>query len=106
METVLDNIQSLIDARSHNSTAMEIWGRMTITAYSLQEIPRYLNEWRELGFDRINFGFDRETVPSLLANTEYKARLRKDVTAAISMNDSEKIDVTRLRQLGLVDEVA
>ncbi len=100
---ILDNIQLLTEARKRNGTDLEVWGRMTITNYSLHEVSKFLREWQSFGFDHINFGYDRETVPALLdANPEFKAQLRKEVMNELANLDPSNVDALRLRQLGLI----
>ncbi len=106
-QKIMDNIQRLIEARRRNGTDMEVWGRMTITTYSLHEIPKFLQEWENLGFDHINFGYDRDTVLTFLAaKPEFTARLQEDTTDSLMGKDLAKMDIHRLKQLGLVGEVA
>lgn len=104
-DTVIDNINRLRDARSRNNSNMEIWGRMTITTPSLHEIPLYLKIWKDFGLDHINFGYDRDTVPSYLINNPgFYKRLKKEVTSSLVNADLQKMDIYRLRYLGLVEE--
>jgi sulfatase maturation enzyme AslB (radical SAM superfamily) len=105
-QRIMDNIRRLAEARSRNGTEMEVWGRMTITTYSLHEVPKFLRLWQSFGFDHINFGYDRGTVPSqLAANPEYSAKLRNEVSNELLGMDLSKMDILRLKQLGLVGEV-
>ena len=76
---------------------------MTITIPALSEIPLFLKTYKELGFDRINFGYDRDTVPTYLQDhPEFTAALRNEITSAMSVADCSKIDSLRLSQLGLI----
>ncbi|BAI61022.1 hypothetical protein MCP_0950 [Methanocella paludicola SANAE] len=104
-DIILDNIKRLKEARSRNNSRVEIWGRMTITASSLHEIPLYLKIWKTLGFDHINFGYDRQTVPSYLkSNPHFYQQLRKEVTSVLARADLSTMDIYRLKYLGLAEE--
>lgn len=104
-ETVLDNIKRLKTAQLQNNSDMEIWGRMTITPPSLCEIPQFLKTWKELGFDHINFGYDRQSVPLFLVqNPDFYKRLKEEITSLLANTDLQMMDIYRLRYLGLVEE--
>jgi sulfatase maturation enzyme AslB (radical SAM superfamily) len=104
-QKVMDNIQRLAEARDRNGTELEIWGRMTITTHSLHEVPGFIRGWQNFGFDHVNFGYDRETIPALLAaNPELRVRLRGDTSHELANQDPSKVDALRLRQLGLIEE--
>jgi MoaA/NifB/PqqE/SkfB family radical SAM enzyme len=104
-DVVLNNINRLKAARSRNNSCLEIWGRMTITTLSLPEIPQYLRTWKALGFDHINFGYDRRTVPSFLKNNpDIHRRLKEEVAISLANADLQMMDIYRLKCLGLVEE--
>jgi len=103
-EKVISNIKNLVDYRDKNKTSLVIYGRMTLTTHSLHEIPMFLEKYREFGFDRINFGFDKNTVPTYLQQyPEFNRMLSKSVQEKIKNADCTKIDTLRLEQLGLLD---
>lgn len=105
-QKVMDNIWRLAEARSRNGTALEIWGRMTITTHAIHEIPLFLRNWQSFGFDHVNFGYDRETVPEYLtSNPKFTEEIRKDTQNSLDGLDLTKVDLLRLKQLGLVGEV-
>jgi len=104
-DAVLNNINRLKAARSRNNTSLELWGRMTITVPAILEIPIYLSIWQSLGFDHINFGYDRLTVPAFLKNNpDIYRRLKEDVTSSLIGADPKLMDTYRLKCLGLVAE--
>jgi len=103
---ILSNIKKLRYYRELNQTDFIINGRMTLTALALKEIPIFLEIFQELGFDKINFGYDKATVPSFLErNPEKKEDIKKQIRKVLeSYNPQmiEKIDLLRLKQLGLI----
>lgn len=103
-EKVLSNIEKLAKCRDQYKSDLIIYGRMTITTHSLHEIPLFLETYQDIGFDRINFGFDKSTVPGYLKdNLEFKKMLSTSVKKKLKLADCSKIDYLRLEQLGLLD---
>lgn len=101
-ERVVENVQRLRRARKECGSEMILGGHMTITTSNLDEIPLFLRTFRQLGFDRINFGFVKETVPLHLAtHPEFAARLRQETTEAMSEVGGPDVDAVRLNLLGL-----
>lgn len=99
---VLDNVARLRAERDALGSALEIVARVTIVPENLGDVPLALRTFRELGFDTINFGYDRRTVPLRLArHVEDTARLRGDVLAALAEAPAERVDAHRLALLGL-----
>lgn len=107
-DQALSNIQLLRHERSRGNGDFYIIGRMTITKPALHEIPRFIRDYAEMGFDKINFGFDKATVPTYLnSHRQIKAKLRRDLTAALNeTEDPSKVDIRQLRPLDLVGESA
>lgn len=104
-ERVLSNISELIKVRDRYQTSLVINGRMTLVPQNLQEIPLFLTKYKELGFDRINFGFDRATVPQyLLNNSDFSKKLRLEIEDILNHSNLEEIDIMRLKQLNLTGE--
>ena len=104
-ERVLSNISELIKVRDRDQTSLIINGRMTLVPQNLQEIPLFLTKYKELGFDRINFGFDRATVPQyLLNNSDFSKKLRLEIEDILNHSNLEEIDIMRLKQLNLTGE--
>ncbi|MFQ6060012.1 MAG: radical SAM protein [Thermoplasmata archaeon] len=101
-DRVIDNIERLRSSRRRNGGVMRIIGRMTLTVPSLHEIPLFIQKYKELGFDGINFGYDKETVPGYLAsNTDLTDQIRSEVVRAMKGANRGTIDSLRLEQLGL-----
>lgn len=104
-ERVLSNISELIKARKICQTSLIINGRMTLVPQNIHEIPLFLKKYKELGFDRINFGFDRATVPQyLLKNSALLKKLRMEIEDILSHSNLEEIDLMRLKQLNFTGE--
>jgi len=102
-EQVLGNIQSLRGYRERFNTDLSINGRMTLTVDALPEIPLFLRSYKKFGFDTINFGYDRDTVPLYLQqNPEFASTLSWDIATVMSTADLSTIDSLRLSQLGLL----
>ena len=101
-EKVISNISKLITLRDKYQTSLIISGRMTLVPQNLQEIPLFLEKYRYLGFDRINFGYDRATVPQYLQiNKDFSIKLQLSIEKVLSYSNIEEIDIMRLEQLGL-----
>jgi MoaA/NifB/PqqE/SkfB family radical SAM enzyme len=101
-EMVKNNIQKMRIAREDEGTDLLLNGRMTLTIHALHEIPLFIQKYKELGFDTINFGYDRATVPSYLAaNPDFKAQLSKDIMGVLEHAELADINLLRLEQLGL-----
>jgi sulfatase maturation enzyme AslB (radical SAM superfamily) len=101
-EMVKNNIQKMRIAREDEGTDLLLNGRMTLTIHALHEIPLFIQKYKELGFDTINFGYDRATVPSYLAaNPDLKAQLSKDIMGVLEHAELADINLLRLEQLGL-----
>lgn len=102
-DQVKSNIQSIKRAREEQETNMVLNGRMTLTTHALHEIPLFIQSYKELGFDTINFGFDKATVPSYLtANLDFNAQLFKDIMEALQFAELTDINLLRLEQLDLI----
>ncbi len=100
---VLSNIEKLRRAREQADSSMILCGRMTLTVDNLDEIPMFLTQYRAMGFDVINFGYDRNTVPSYLDDNQgFKKTLRKKIMRSLGNARIEEIDLKRLRQLDLM----
>lgn len=102
-EKLLLNIQRLVRAREENGTELTVYGRMTLTTFALHEIPLFLKTYREIGFDKINFGYDKATVPDYLKNNPgSRDQLAASIRKSLEHSDVENIDLLRLEQLGLL----
>lgn len=104
-DMVLDNIQKLINARDNFDSDLVLHGRMTLTTSALHEIPLFIQSYEDIGFDRINFGYDRATVPQYLdANPDFKNSLSSEILQVMNHAKLGDIDYFRLVQLGLITE--
>ncbi len=103
-EKVLENIQRLRKWRGELKTEFTIFGRMTLTIRNVHEIPLFIRNFEKFGFDRINFGFVRESVPNfLMSHKDQLSNLRHGIQEALKYVDSSNIDILRLKQLNLID---
>jgi MoaA/NifB/PqqE/SkfB family radical SAM enzyme len=104
-DVVLRNIQRVRAAREKHGTDVSIRGHMTILPENLHEVPLFIRKHSELGFDRIDFGFDF-SVPNHLrtrVTASEQQALKQEIAEALeSLEDTSGIEVNRLRLLGLV----
>jgi hypothetical protein len=101
-ERMLENIQRIRRARAGLALPVILTGHMTITTSNLHEIPLFLRSFREFGFDRVNFGYVKETVPLYLAsNPRIASSLKLETTAAMIECGGPSVDGLRLQILGL-----
>ncbi len=102
-EVVLENIQKVHRARNALHTAVKIIGHMTIVRRNVKEIPLFINIFKKLGFDSINFGYNIQ-VPFYLKCHPFKLiRLRQKIKDAIKNSDDPlSISDYRLKLLRLI----
>lgn len=101
-ERVVENVQRMRRARDSLGSEMILTGHMTITTSNLHEVPLFLRLFREFGFDRVNFGYVKETVPLYLAtHLEFAEKLKKETSAAMGEVNEGDVDALRLELLGL-----
>lgn len=102
-EIVLMNVQKLREAREKNRTELKIRGHMTIVVENLKEIPLFIKTFKKLGFDEIDFGFDKK-VPDYLRSYPFKKiRLRLEIRKAIRMSRYfQFMDLLALKNLSLM----
>ena len=101
-ERVVENVQRIRRAREACGSDMDLGGHMTITTSNIHEVPQFLRTFRELGFDRVNFGFVKETVPLYLAtHPEDASRLKDETAQAMQLVVGPNVDALRLSLLGL-----
>ncbi|MBD3213272.1 MAG: radical SAM protein [Candidatus Lokiarchaeota archaeon] len=102
-EEVLKGINYIREFREKMGTNVLIFGRMTLTIENLKEIPLFIKKYENLGFDLINFGYNRKTVPNFLgSNPEFKNSLRTIITKQLNQSNLNNIDLQRIYQLKLV----
>jgi sulfatase maturation enzyme AslB (radical SAM superfamily) len=104
-DKILSNINYLKKRRSLDKSNFDIIGRMTLTVHSLMEIPEFIIKYKEYGFDKINFGYDKSTVPFYLANnSSVTLQLKKEIQDALTTSNSKHVDFRRLEMLGLINK--
>jgi radical SAM protein with 4Fe4S-binding SPASM domain len=104
-ERVKDNIQRMRMARDEEHTELVLHGRMTLTTHALHEIPLFIQSYKKIGFDKINFGYDRATVPTYLEqNPVFKKKLAQETQDTLKHAELSDINPLRLEQLGLIPE--
>lgn len=102
-DSVLENIQLLKKAKNRINSKLEIAGHMTIITSNLQEIPIFIDKYKEFGFDRIKFGFDLRVPIYLKLHPTFKKKLSDKITASLKQQPNNKaINIERLEYLGLV----
>jgi MoaA/NifB/PqqE/SkfB family radical SAM enzyme len=101
-ERVVENVRRLRAARDALHSSMTLVGHMTITTSNVHEVPMFLRTFEALGFDRVNFGYVKETVPSYLAShPELTSMLRQETSVLLRGPSMRKVDTLRLRMLGI-----
>ena len=101
--SVLKNLGYVRELRKANGLKFDMIGRMTLTVESLHDIPTFIGNYKELGFDKINFGYDKATVPAFLkSNPAFTETLEIGIRNALVTADTSRIDVRRLWMLGLL----
>ncbi len=76
---------------------------MTIIITNLQEIPTFIDKYKEFGFDRIKFGFDLRVPIYFKLHPTIKKRLADKIEVSLKQQSNNKsINVERLKYLGLI----
>ena len=104
-EKVIYNIKMLKKFRETYRTNLIIHGHMTIVLQNLKEIHLFMKNYRHLGFDRINFGYDRSVVAFLKRHPYIHAKLKNTITNTyLSLPSQVRRNVYsyRLELLGLL----
>lgn len=102
-EQVLKNIRLLKRLREEEGSHTVIKGHFTIIMRNCHEIPLFIQSFKDLGLDRIDFGYDPRFPFYLALKPAFKRQLKHDVTQAF--NDSKwipEINALRLRHLKLI----
>ncbi len=100
---VLENIKTIISCRQSFKTKLILFGRMTLVKQNLHEIPLFIEKYKSLGFDKINFGFDNPSVPNFLKkNLNFKENLKKEIILSLKNAQIADLDLKRLKQLELI----
>ena len=102
-EKVLNNIQFLKEFKLKHKPSFQIVGHMTIIIENLSDIENFIRVSKDIGFDRIQFGFDFRVPIWLKLNPKKKNELKKNIGFAISKYENEiQIKKHRLLKLGLI----
>lgn len=102
-DNLLSNIYKLRSSIAKNKSNTLINGRMTLTVHNLKEIPEFIASYKKLGFDKINFGFVRKTVPKYLEMyPDFKEQLKTEINDKLHSATKTEIDLLRLSQLDLL----
>ncbi|MBD3216054.1 MAG: radical SAM protein [Candidatus Lokiarchaeota archaeon] len=102
-EKVLNALDLLRKFRQMYKSDLVIFGRMTLTTENIKEIPLFLKKYKKLGFDFVNFGYDRDSVPQFLKfNPKLKKNLTANITRILNKSNLNNVDLQRLYQLNLV----
>lgn len=100
-DMVLANVQLLRKYKKRYNSSLEIKGHMTIVEQNLFEIGQFIRNFEKLGFDFAKFGFD-SNIPSFLdKNPNIKRKIILDIHHSINKQNIKKIDIDRLKLLGL-----
>ncbi len=104
---VLDNIQKLIYYREYFQSDLVINGRFTITITAIRDLPKFIKNYRSFGFDEINFGYVKNSVPSYLdKNSKTKQELVEEIQLLLPNLNFNEIDTLRLIQIGLLQSLS
>jgi len=103
-ETVLRNIALVRAYRKKHNTPLSLLGHMTIVTKNVKEIPLFIRDFKLFGFDNIDFGYDKYTVPGYLMFHPFfkmilKSKIRKEIQECTNPG---AIDNLRLNSLGLL----
>lgn len=104
-EGVMKNIALLHRIREEEKSRMLIKGHFTIIMRNCHEIPLFIERFRDLGFDRIDFGYDLRFPYLLALKPTFKRQLKRRVARAYQSSPwQEAINALRLRHLKLLPE--
>ncbi|MCK5633126.1 radical SAM protein [bacterium] len=100
-ETVLAGIKRIQEAKQIYKNNFNLHGHMTIIEENLLDIPNFIKNFPDIGFDTISFGFDRD-IPSYIASHPIKTRVLKwKIKRALKKSDILKVHKHRLEILRL-----
>ena len=81
----------------------QIIGYMTLVTSNIKEIPDFMKNYKSLGFDKIEFGYDFRVPYYLKFNANLKKKISKEIMLmSNSIRKPKGIDFQRLQQLGLI----
>lgn len=91
-DTVLSNIKKIAKFKKKLSSDLKIRGHMTIVIENLDEISRFIDNFKELGFEEIEFGYDNRVPVYLALHPEKKAALKTNIQKALAKSPY-KLDI-------------
>ena len=104
-EVVLENIKKLNKAKEKFNSGLDIHGHMTLVNENLEEIPLFIKSFKNLGFDSIDFGFDKSIPLFLRKNKVFSKKLRSEIKESLNSVDNttkSNINTHRLKLLKLI----
>ena len=100
-ELVKKNIQKVRETRDRLGSSLVLVGHFTMVPENMHEVNRFPQFGKEVGFDRVEFGYDLATVPRWLTeHPQEKQRLRQSFAETLARPPIE-IRTSRLGLLGL-----
>ncbi len=104
-DRVLRNIARVRAAREAAASDVRILGHMTIIPENWREIPLFIRNFEEFGFDAINFGYDWQMPAYLKAQMtapQREAFVQEIRQAIAEAGDTALVDLNRLKMLALL----
>jgi len=102
-EYVLRNIKKVRNYKEKYRSDLKIIGHMTLVPENIMEITLFINTFSQLGFDCIDFGYDKKLPNYLLSNPEERDTVILRIKKAISCcNMISEVDMYQLQQLNLL----
>ncbi len=102
-ESVLGNIKKIKRYINKYNTEVKIIGHMTIITENLDEIPLFINNFKEFGFDSIEFGYDKSMRNYLKDCSRKKMELKSSIKSALNrVVHKSKINLFGLERIGLI----
>jgi MoaA/NifB/PqqE/SkfB family radical SAM enzyme len=103
-DTVLRHIEMVRAYCEKHHTRVILIGHMTIVRQNIHEIPLFIKHFKQLGFDKIKFGYDKKTVPIYLMlhpflKIDLRSRIQNEIQECC---DPNAINMLRLILLGLL----
>lgn len=104
-DLVIKNIAKLKQTRDNYNSKLQIIGHMTLVLANIKELPQFIKNFKDLGFDKIDFGFNYYIPFYLKLNKKLKENLKIQIreSLAIHQNNFSIIEYHRLKKLDLVD---
>lgn len=102
-EKVLENIKKVNFYKNKDKTNLISHGHMTIVMQNFHEIPLFIKNYKKLGFDRIDFGFDEDSMPIFLKkHPSIRKRLSHLIKKSLIGKNLNDIMTHRLNVLNLI----